>query len=603
MRLAVVLALLILPALDAQQVRLTPAPGRSLPQITDIQSPGDGSGRLMLVQMRGQIWIRRNDAVLDTPFLDITTRTAPGGERGLLGMAFPPDFARKQYFYVNYTDLRGDTVVSRFRVSVSNRDAADASSEQILLTIDQPFANHNGGQLQFGPDGFLYIGTGDGGSGGDPQNNGQRTDTLLGKMLRIDVESDLAQYRVPPSNPFVGNASYRPEIWATGLRNPWRYAFDRATGDLWTSDVGQNRAEEVNFQPASSRGGENYGWRLMEGLQCFVAGCNTAGLTMPVLEYGRGLGCSVSGGYVYRGARYPGLRGMYLYSDFCSGRVWGVRREGAAWVNRELLNSGRTIATFGQDQDGELFTADFNSGVLFRIESSTAPFFTPAAVVNAASNRAGLVAGSLATVYAAGVRDTAGIEGAASLPLPATLGGVRITVGGIPAPILSVSNTNGLEQVNFQVPFEVAGRDRVQVVVTRNGASDPVDLPLSTVQPGVFTADGTRAIIVDAIENRVVEAMERGRLYYFYATGLGAVSNAPPTGAAAPRNPLAQTRAGTQVRIGTTTAEVQYSGLAPDFAGLYQINIRVADNTPPGAADLVLAVGGAESTAVRVTVR
>lgn len=603
MRLAVVLALLIVSALDAQQVRLTPAPGRPLTQITDIQSPRDGSGRLMLVQMRGQIWIRRNDAVLETPFLDISSRTAPGGERGLLGMAFPRDFARKQYFYVNYTDLRGDTVVSRFRVSASNRDAADASSEQVLLTIDQPFANHNGGQLQFGPDGFLYIGTGDGGSGGDPHNNGQRTDTLLGKMLRIDVESDLAQYRVPPSNPFVGNASYRPEIWSTGLRNPWRYAFDRATGDLWISDVGQNRAEEVNFQPASSRGGENYGWRLMEGLQCFVTGCNMAGLTMPVLEYGRGLGCSVSGGYVYRGARYPALRGMYLYSDFCSGRIWGVRREGSAWVNRELLNSGRPIATFGEDEDGELFTADYGSGALLRIESSTSPFFTSASVVNAASNRTGLVAGSLATVYAAGVRETSGIEGAASLPLPSTLGGVRITVGGVAAPVLSVSNNNGLEQVNFQVPFEVAGRDRVSVIVTRNGASDPVELPLSAAQPGVFTSDGARAIIVDAIENRVVEALERGRFYYFYATGLGAVSNAPQTGAAAPRNPLAQTRAGAQVRIGSAMAEVQYSGLAPDFAGLYQINIRVAENTPPGAADLVLSVGGAESPAVRVTVR
>ena len=283
-----------------------------------MQSAGDGSGRLFVVEQSGVIRVLRDSGVNPLPFLDIRGKIRSGGERGLLGLAFPPGFQEKQYFYLNYTNLAGDTVVARYRVT-GDPDVADPTSETVVLTFNQPFGNHNGGQLRFGPDGYLYIGTGDGGSGFDPFNNGQTPGKLLGKMLRIDVESDLGQYQIPPDNPFLADAAFRPEIWGLGLRNPWRYSFDRDTGDLWIADVGQNRAEEIDFQPASSQGGENYGWSVMEGLRCVNAGCSMAGLTLPVHEYshtGGDCGGSVTGGHVYRGNRSPGLRGTYIYGDF-----------------------------------------------------------------------------------------------------------------------------------------------------------------------------------------------------------------------------------------------------------------------------------------------
>lgn len=332
---------------------------------TDIQQPDDGSGRLFVVEQAGLIRVVRNGSVLAEPFLDIRDRVTRiggiGDERGLLGLAFPPDFARKQYLYVNYTDRAGDTAISRFRVSAASRDRAEPGSEQVLLTVDQPFANHNGGQLAFGPDGYLYIGLGDGGSAGDPRGNGQNRRTLLGKMLRIDVEPDLGRYRVPASNPFANDPAYLPEIWALGLRNPWRFGFDPATGDLWIADVGQNRAEEINFQPASNRGGENYGWALMEGFQCFAPGCNAEGLFLPVHEYDtrRQGDVSVTGGYVYRGELSPALRGAYIYGDYASGRIWALRREGGKFANELLMDSPFSISTFGQDRTGEVYVADY----------------------------------------------------------------------------------------------------------------------------------------------------------------------------------------------------------------------------------------------------
>ena len=448
---------------------------------------------------------------------------------------------------------------------------------------------------------------GDGGSGNDPQNNGQRTDTLLGKMLRIDVESGQAPYRVPPTNPFVNRPAFRPEIWALGLRNPWRFSFDRLTGDLYIADVGQNRAEEIDFQPAASAGGENYGWVLMEGLRCLMAGCNQTGLTLPVWEYTREQGVSVSGGYVYRGMKIPALRGMYLYADFGSGRFWGLRNEGGTWVNRLLFESRRPIATFGEEPSGELLTADYASGDVFRIEGRAAPVFTAAGVVNGASFRGGFVAGSIATVFAAGVRDSAGVTAAQAIPLPATLDGVSVTVDGRPAPLYSVASANGLEQVSFQVPWEAAGRDRVPVIVTRAGAaSAPVQIAVSAAQPGIFTRNGTDGIVVALPANTLASAtapLEKGQLAYFYATGLGAVRNPPATGAASPRQPLADTQAAVRVTLGGVPCEVLFAGLAPDFVGLYQINIRIPAGAPSGAVDLVLATGTAESPAVKIPVR
>lgn len=250
-----------------------------------IAHAGDGSGRMFVVEQGGRVQLLQAGAPLSPPFLDIASRVSCCGERGLLSVAFPPAFTSKGYFYVNYTNTVGDTVIARYRLGTSPH-LADPGSEEIILTVRQPFANHNGGQLAFGPDGFLYIGMGDGGSGGDPQNNAQNPASLLGKLLRIDVESGGAPYTVPVSNPFINTSSVRPEIWALGLRNPWRFAFDRQTGDLYIGDVGQNAYEEVNFQPATSTGGENYGWNLMEGAHCFRSEtCNQAGLTLPVAEY------------------------------------------------------------------------------------------------------------------------------------------------------------------------------------------------------------------------------------------------------------------------------------------------------------------------------
>jgi glucose/arabinose dehydrogenase len=270
---------------------------------------------------------------------------------------------------VNYTDRQGSTVVSRFSVT-GDPDRADPATETVLLTLDQPASNHNGGHLAFGPDGALYIGTGDGGAAGDRYGNGQNGQTLLGAMLRLGVDGG-QPYAIPADNPFVGNAAVRDEIWAIGLRNPWRYSFDRLTGDLYLADVGQNMYEEVNFQSTGDPGGHNYGWPIMEGLHCFPADqtCGTEGLTLPVVEYDHGQGCSVTGGYVYRGQAYPFLNGVYLFGDYCSGRIWGMVRSGVIgeWQVAQLAQASVRLSSFGEDEAGELYLLDMAGGQLFRI--------------------------------------------------------------------------------------------------------------------------------------------------------------------------------------------------------------------------------------------
>lgn len=347
-----------------------------LGQPTHITNAGDGSGRLFVVEQPGRIRIVKNGVLLATPFLDISNTGANqvlfGGEQGLLSVAFPLQFDAKGYFYVYYTNLNGDNVAARYFLS-ANPDVADPSSEVILRTFPHPtFQNHNGGQLAFGPDGFLYIGTGDGGSGGDPNNNGQNPNTFLGKILRIDVESvanpRIDTYIIPLNNPFVGTQGFLPEIWALGLRNPWRFSFDRLTGDLYFGDVGQDSFEEIDFQPASSQGGENYGWRIMEGLHCFnPPNCSPAGLTLPVIEYDHTQGNSVTGGMVYRGQNFPLMQGIYFYGDYFSGRIWGLKQNGAVWENALFLDTLPNIATFGEDEAGELYVADRANGRIYRL--------------------------------------------------------------------------------------------------------------------------------------------------------------------------------------------------------------------------------------------
>ncbi|RME80573.1 MAG: glucose dehydrogenase, partial [Caldilineae bacterium] len=338
-------------------------------QITYLTHARDGSGRLFLVEKAGRIRVVQDGRVLEEPFLDIRRLIDAGpSERGLLSVAFAPDFADSGRFYVYYTGRRrGETVVARYRVRADGM-TADPDTAEILLTVAQPAPNHNGGQLQFGPDGYLYIGLGDGGRAGDPWDNAESLDTLLGKLLRLDV-SAMQGYAVPADNPFAGRPDARPEIWAYGLRNPWRFSFDRATGDLFIADVGQNRWEEIDYQPASSTGGEHYGWDTMEGSHCFepAEGCDTTGKVMPVAEYSHQEGCSVTGGYVYRGAAYPFLDGIYFYGDFCTGRIWALQQQpDGSWQTAAVLDSGISIASFGEDEEGELYILDLK-GDIFRL--------------------------------------------------------------------------------------------------------------------------------------------------------------------------------------------------------------------------------------------
>jgi len=347
-------------------------------QPVDIANANDE--RLFIVEKRGIIYILdTNGDRLTQPFLNIDDRVrSTENERGLLGLAFHPNFSDNGYFYVNYTGNDGDTRISRFQVSEDDPNIAEPESEQILLTVQQPQANHNGGDLAFGPDGYLYISLGDGGGSGDPTDSGQTRTTLLGKILRIDVDNG-DPYSIPDSNPFAFEDFTLDEIWALGLRNPWRFSFDRETGDLWIADVGQNAFEEINFQLADSPGGENYGWRCYEGDAVFnTSDCPPMSeLTFPVHTYphvGSFCAGSVTGGYVYRGSALPAMQGAYIYADFCKGQIWSLRPDGTGrWENTELLDGvDSDFVAFGEDQSGELYLAGISSGNIYQVTDANA---------------------------------------------------------------------------------------------------------------------------------------------------------------------------------------------------------------------------------------
>jgi glucose/arabinose dehydrogenase len=353
------------PPEEAGGIRLeTVATGLSGPVF--LTSP-PGDPRLFVVELPGRIRVIVDGEVLPASFLDITDRVGSGGERGLLGLAFPQDYASSGEFVVHYTDLSGDTKVERYRAA-SDPDVADPGSGRQILALDQPFTNHNGGQVSFGPDGMLYIALGDGGSGGDPQGNGQNTGTLLGSILRLDITAE--PYTIPPDNPFAGAAGARGEIWAWGLRNPWRFAFDDADGRLYIADVGQNQYEEINVADASA-GGLNYGWNIMEATHCFTSSsCSNGGLTLPVLEYSHAEGCSITGGFVYRGSSLPEVVGHYFYSDYCSGWIRSFRMSGGKAIDRRDwgLDAGGVLS-FGVDAAGELYVLNAD-GVVHRLAPS-----------------------------------------------------------------------------------------------------------------------------------------------------------------------------------------------------------------------------------------
>jgi glucose/arabinose dehydrogenase len=353
------------------------------PVATGLSSPllvthaGDGSGRIFVVEKTGKVRIIKDGSLVGAPFIDISRSVSRGAEQGLLGLAFHPGYETNGKLYLSYTDLNGTSVIREYRVS-TNPDRVNGSSGRTLLRVKQPYANHNGGHLAFGPDNLLYVGFGDGGSGGDPGNRAQSRNTLLGKILRMDVNrrTGTLPYGIPATNPYVGRSGL-DQIWAYGLRNPWRFSFDRATGDLWIGDVGQGRWEEVD-RASATRGrnagrGLNFGWRVMEGAHCFrpSSGCARAGKTLPLTEYGHSGGrCSVTGGYVYRGTAYPDLVGAYLFGDYCSGEIWFVDRAAARGVApTRARDTGAQITSFGEDEAGELYLTDAG-GTVYRITDS-----------------------------------------------------------------------------------------------------------------------------------------------------------------------------------------------------------------------------------------
>ncbi|MCB9139599.1 MAG: PQQ-dependent sugar dehydrogenase [Caldilineaceae bacterium] len=362
---------------DPAVAHLIPVTGEAVNPVF-LTHAGDGSGRIFVVERGGRIRIIEDGQMLPAPFLDISRKVATGGECGMLSLAFAPDYAASGEFYVYYSYGLGDlvapalpdepnggcdTVVARFSVDSDDANRADAESEEIVLAVNQPYLNHNGGQLQFGPDGYLYIGLGDGGSGGDPHNLAHNPAGLLGKLLRIDVAGQ-ATYAVPADNPFIGAPGYRPEIWAVGLRNPWRFSFDRQTGDLYIGDVGQGLVEEIDFQPAASRGGEDYGWRTMEGDRCYNAeACDQTGLTAPVFTYDHAqpnCGGSVTGGYVYRTDEASPLSGRYIFGDYCLRQIWALTPSGQPaaaqeWSGELLMDVPFSVMSFGEDEAGALY--------------------------------------------------------------------------------------------------------------------------------------------------------------------------------------------------------------------------------------------------------
>jgi uncharacterized protein (TIGR03437 family) len=573
---------------------------RGFSQPVALTHAGDGTKRMFVVEQRGLIRIlSAAGEISDRPFLDISGRVVSGGERGLLGLAFPPNYRETGRFYVNYTTgspLR--TNISEFRVT-NDRNVADPASERILLSFSQPFDNHNGGHLEFSPkDGFLYVAVGDGGSGGDPQNNSQNKTNLLGKILRLAVTGDL----IPATNPFVADRSGRGEIWSYGLRNPWKFAFDRA-GNMFIGDVGQNAREEVNFQPSNSLGGENYGWRLKEGSLCFNPdrNCELTAVVDPIFEYNRSEGVSITGGRVYQGQNLPSARGVYFVADFGSGNLWTVRNLGGQWRSTLEVDTNIAISTFGEDEDGELFFADYG-GQIRRVLPNLKPEFLATGVVNGGSFQEIVTPGSIATLFGIGVTRQTGIQLTSRVGnrVEDSVTGVRVLVNDRAAPLFAVADTNGLQQINFQVPWETTGTTATVVVENNGVRSDPVTVRVG-VNPGLFLqSDNLVAANYFDIAGQPANQGIIGGTAVLYGTGLGAVAATPDTGTFAPS--ASRISGDTQVLLNGTPATVEYAGLAPGFVGLYQINIRIP-NSVTGEVDVTVIAGGNRSRSGRMRIR
>ena len=592
------------------------------PVTTGLSSPllatnaHDSSNRLFIVERGGIIKVLQPDATTTTDFLNITTKILSGGEQGLLGLAFHPKYKTNRKFYVNYTRSGdGATVISEFQVSTSNRNVAN-TAERIVLMIPQPFSNHNGGMIEFGPDGFLYIGMGDGGSGNDPGNRAQNVNELLGKFLRIDVDrtEGALQYGIPPDNPLAGATPGRDEIFALGVRNPWRWSFDRLSGQLYAGDVGQNVREWAHI----IQNGKNYGWATWEGTRCNTSKppgspeCTALPLIQPLLEYDHSAGrCSITGGYVYRGARATFAQGAYIYADYCTGEIWQHLNGQISLVQDTAFN----ISSFGEDEGGEIYVCDLGGGRVLRLVNSTSPR-NVATVEGASYNKeSGIAPEAIASTFGTGLAngEYSSIPG---LPLPTNLGGTTVTVRdskGIErlAPLFYA----GAQQINFQIPAGTAANYGAVIVKINDAVVSSGALKIEAFAPGIFTAaangSGVAAGKVQRIRNggsTFEEMFERDPTDTTKWRAI-AIDLDPPTdnvflllfatGGRGRSNPL-----NASVNIGGVTLPVEYAGPQNGFVGLDQINILLPPSLKgKGDVDVIVTIDGVVLNTVRVRIK
>lgn len=676
---------------------------------TQVTNAGDGTGRLFAVSQLGTIRVLAGTTFLEEPFLDISDQVFCCSEDGLLGLAFHPDYASNGRFFVRYTDRNANNILAGFRVSEDDPNRADADSEEIILLVPQPSPSHHSGQLHFGPDGMLYVGLGDGGA---VQAEAQNLRSLHGSILRIDIDVP-SGYAIPPDNPFVSVPLARGEIWVYGLRNPWRFSFDRETGDVFIGEVGHQRAEEIDFIPFSSGGGENYGWNILEGNKCnsenqFI--CDNPSFSPPIFEIEHVAdNCNaIIGGYRYRGSRYPQLYGLYFFGDFCRKRITVLQENAGRWTEIDAFEDVGEVTSFGESESGELFFTDFMTGSVVRFTAPTrapelrlvsssalaagspavtltvdgttfvprsevrwngmarptefvstsrlrvtltaedlespstgvidvvtsglgggtsqprdievldpgdiAPVVAVGGIVDAASfdPSLGVAPGSIASIF--GTDLALLLEAAALEPLPTILGAASAVVGpDLEAPLFLGSEG----QHNLQIPWELAGMDsaglRVRIGSVISG-SEPI--PLVVHSPGIFSTDSTgsgQAAALVAGAGNVLAAPEGafpnsrpvrpGEFLSLYVNGLGAVSNTPPTGTAASAFPLSVTLTEPVVRLNGQMVSVTFSGLAPGFVGVYQVNVEVPADAQPGSdVTIDIEIGGVRSRALTVAV-
>jgi uncharacterized protein (TIGR03437 family) len=583
-------------------------------------SARDGSNRLFVVERTGKIQLMTPGTTLPlpTPFIDLTakvlTSNSIGDERGLLGLAFHPQFKTNRRFFVNYTRRPdGATVISEFTASAANANVAD-TTEKIILTVAQPFSNHNGGMIDFGKDGFLYIGMGDGGSANDPGNRSQNNEELLGKFLRIDVDTPngAVPYSSPSTNPFFGATPGRDEIYSTGWRNPWRWSFDRQTGELYAGDVGQNAIEEIDIVTL----GGNYGWRVLEGTRCTNLGpaaCTTPGFVAPIYEYAQDGGrCSVTGGYVYRGTRGTLTPGTYVFGDYCTGEIF-LRENGSV---RMALDSPYAISSFGEDEAGELFVVHLGSGAngaLYRIVNPNATA-AAATSVSAANFRSPLARESISAVFGTDLAVVTQPNGGGTLPT--NLGGTQINVTDSAgtsraASLFFVSPT----QANYLIPAGTAAGTATVTIINWNGALSRGTVQINPVAPGLFTANSSGRGVPAAVAERILANGSRSTVPVaaFDQTQNQFVPVPIDLGTAADQVFLAAFGTGFRFRsaltavtatIGGTPVEVSFAGAQGDFVGLDQANIRIPFSlVGRGEVDVVLTVDGAQANTVRINIK